>query len=665
MKTLLRRGWMVGGLAALAALLAPPGARAQDNYEPHWVTLRITDSYLQFDSEFEQQNIASSSGGVSTIWRRIYLSPAIGVDAVGSVYHPNLFAYTLEAAPGYEYQKLSSGGGGSSTENSVIQNYRGSGTLFQTMPFATTIQGSLGHQVQDYDIFNTVTVDSSDLGVSTGYKDGPIPFSLTYDKSHQDTTGIGEEQILDQQNLDLHARNERFGRDYTDLTYHYGTLDETINQNSLSLPNNSSYQIANLNDVERWGPDERYSLNDTVLYNELDMNDAPARTVSTLSNFGMDLTPRLRNTYEYAFTDYSDNTSDYQQYYGRAALRHRLFDSLSSALEVHGGHYSSDTSGSTVDSSSIGVLASLDYRKTLGNWGHLAINNFAQYDYTDQTSSGGLSLIPNEAHVISITPTPLNQPQDVSLVRVTDASQSKNLVQGVDFSMNTNVQPWEIQIIPTSLNLKSGDTVLVTYEVQANPTGNYSTIQNQFQVRLDLFQHLLSLYTRMLYVNNYTNAPGFVLENLTEWQAGAAFEWRGLHLNADYDDRSSSLNYSYTTEALTEGYQTPVFLSDCSCSLDFHQRWTDYPDQDQRATYYDFVGRFQWHPTAHLSCTVEGGLQRQRGRGLDQDLSGARTHLDWVQGRLTLNLGYEYTDENFAGERRQRNFVFLRMKRRF
>jgi len=640
-------------------------ARAQDNYQPRWVTFRITDAYLAFDSEFEQQTVSTANTAGATTLQRIYLAPAIGVDAMGSIYHPNLFSYSLEAEPGYEYQKISYTGSGASglTQNTVLQNYRGSGTLFQSMPFATTVSGSQDHQVTDYDLFNTVTVDSHGYGVSTGYKTGPVPVTLTYQDSYQDTTGIGEELIQDQQNLDLHARSDRGDRNFTDLTYHYGTLDQTVNTSGSSFVDNSTYQIANLIDSERWGEDDRYSLVDTLLYNQLDTEGLPSQTFTAQSDFGMDLTPRLRNTYDYNFIDYSDNMSDYEQNFGRAALRHQLYDSLTSSIDVHGGTYHSGSGDSTVDSTTVGVRGILDYRKNLGSWGHLSFGNSAQYDLINQTSTGGASLVPNEAHVISIVPTPLNQPQDLSIVSVTDSTGTKLLREGIDYSVDRNVNPWEIQLIPTSLSIKSGDIVLVTYTVQANPSGSYSTFEDQLEARLDLFNRLFSLYARLHVVQNFTNDPGFVLENLVETQAGAEFNWHGLHLGADYDKRNSSL-YDYTTESLSEGYQVRA-LSDCTFSLDFHQRWTDYSSQDVRATYYDFIGRFQWQPTSHLTCSVEGGLEQQRGRGLDQDLAAARAHVDWSMGKLSVNLGYEYSDENYAGQLNQRHFLFLKAKRRF
>jgi hypothetical protein len=73
----------------------------------------------------------------------------------------------------------------------------------------------------------------------------------------------------------------------------------------------------------------------------------------------------------------------------------------------------------------------------------------------------------------------------------------------------------------------------------------------------------------------------------------------------------------------------------------------------------------RWALTRALSWLNEGGVRFQRGEGFDQDLFTARTALDYRYGQLSVQLGYDYQDENFLGELRRRHFAFLRAKRSF
>src|SRR5208283_445700 len=264
-----------------------------------------------------------------------YLAPAIGVEAMGSVYHPNLFAFDMAAEPGYAYQKIvnvGAGSSGSSTENTYLQTYHGSGTFFRTMPFATTFSATAGHETQQYDFFNQATVDTQGYGVSTGYHSGPVPVTLSYQQSHEDSTSIGQETILDQKTLDFHARNERTDRDSTDVTYHYGEDDYTVKNGQNVFPNDSSYQLATLVDSEHFGQDNRYGLSTTLTYNELESANLPSQTFNAHSGLTMEMTPHLRGLLDYDFTGYWDSLSDYEQHFARVGLRHKLYDSLSTGL---------------------------------------------------------------------------------------------------------------------------------------------------------------------------------------------------------------------------------------------------------------------------------------------------------------------------------------------
>jgi len=113
-----------------------------------------------------------------------------------------------------------------------------------------------------------------------------------------------------------------------------------------------------------------------------------------------------------------------------------------------------------------------------------------------------------------------------------------------------------------------------------------------------------------------------------------------------------------------ESYSHSAFLGS-SISLNLAQSWNDYPDLHERTTYYSFIARFFWQPTAHLTWDIEGGLEQDRGNGLDQDRTAARTHLEWHLGKLSWRVFYEFGDQLINGETRTRHLVQLSMRRVF
>jgi len=66
-----------------------------------------------------------------------------------------------------------------------------------------------------------------------------------------------------------------------------------------------------------------------------------------------------------------------------------------------------------------------------------------------------------------------------------------------------------------------------------------------------------------------------------------------------------------------------------------------------------------------LSWNTELGYELQRGAGQDQNLIVARSYLNWFVGKLDFRLGYEFQNQEYTTETRERNYVFLRMRRNF
>jgi hypothetical protein len=98
--------------------------------------------------------------------------------------------------------------------------------------------------------------------------------------------------------------------------------------------------------------------------------------------------------------------------------------------------------------------------------------------------------------------------------------------------------------------------------------------------------------------------------------------------------------------------------------IDLHQQWSTFAP-NQNISYEEFLAHFDWQPTTHLNWKVEGGIQRQRGAGADQDLAVVRTHLEWAAGKIRVNLGYEYQARDLSGETQNSHFIFLRARRYF
>jgi len=264
----------------------------------------------------------------------------------------------------------------------------------------------------------------------------------------------------------------------------------------------------------------------------------------------------------------------------------------------------------------------------------------------------------------------LNQPRQIAVNTVT-FTNGVPLIEGSDYSVVTTTDPWQIQIISFGPNhVQHGSVVLITYTVESNPSGNYSTWANNAQINFRFWQERINLFGRYGFADNQASSPEFLLEDYTEWEGGAEFNWQGVALRADYLAHRGTL-YSSRGYNLSEGYVRNVSGSS-TLGINLDQQWITYssctattPSEPQHLTYYDFMGHFDWHPLTRVNWSLEAGYRQQRGLGFDQDLFAVRTYINWAMGKLEVRLGYEHEARDLTSEKQLRDFGFLRVRRNF
>jgi hypothetical protein len=353
-------------------------------------------------------------------------------------------------------------------------------------------------------------------------------------------------------------------------------------------------------------------------------------------------------------------------------LRHQLFDSLTSTLEVQGSTENSSASGSTLDTYSGQITGSENYTKRLGDWGRLTLGENASYTFTAQEANGSQTVIANEAHVVPNTGLIiLDQPLDITISTITDSSGTIILQPGLDYTVNEATDPWQIQINSGGPNhITPGSTILVTYTVRTNPSGNYSVLANQAQIRLGFWHNKADVYALYDITANQASSPEFLLQNQNEFQAGADVSWRQFSMHGDYTDNISTL-YDSQMYDLAESF-TLMTTAHSRLGANFGQQWDFYSfntattgSPNQHSTFFNFMLTCEWHPTSNLSWNNEAGWQRTYGSQINQDLVAARSYLNWHVGKLEVHLGYEYDSQDYPGQSMKRNFAFVRIRRNF
>lgn len=638
--------------------------QSESGQRPYWSpTLR----YIKTDVEAEQDTFSSTSNSSQQGYKRMYIAPSMGVEWDNYIYHPYLLTYSLLFEPGYIIRTDGPPGAMHRTDQFMLDG-KYVANLLEVKPYASTVSYSRNYGEVSYDVFNSSLVDSQSWGATSGYREGPVPVSVSFQQSHDDATGFNQTSTTDQTTVDLRARNERLRDDLTELNYQYGKFDRSLDASGSTYSSENSNQHASLTDTEHF---EKSMLRSSLLFYDLQSGNTSSSDVNATLNYNLDLTPHLQNYDNYSLSYYTGNGSETIQNYLLSGLHHRLYDSLNSGLEIHGTTLNNRYQGAGLDAVGAGTSGSLDYTKKLGGWGRLSVGNNLSYNWNDQQSSGGTQIIPNESYTVPPSGVfTLTQPREISVTSVTDTNNFP-LIEGLDYNVLTTSDPWQIRILPLGpAHIQPGAIVLVTYTIQPNPSGSYSTVSDQAQISLRFWKERANVFVRYGFSDSQSSSSNFYLVSDREVQTGADLNWLDINLHGDYTDHRSTLN-NFHGFNLSENYNMSV-TPDSTVGIDLLQQWNTYSYSDQGSTnqmqsltFYSFMVRYDWQPTRNLDINARVGYIKEQGLGFDEDLLAARVYLNWTIGKSEVHLGYEHLHQQITGQLSDRDFAFIRLRRNF
>lgn len=646
-------------VAALCLLCAAPRLHGQTDVF-RWLNIKQWTAFTELDVEAEEDS--STSGNYHYTSDRLYLAPTLGLDLTGSIYHPNLLSFDIKGQGGYIEDAFTTRETGQPTttihDTSYLQNYDISAVLLQAQPYATTFTADKVHTFQELDIFNQVTVDSQSYGANFGYTAGPVPVTLTLQRSEVDETGAIYNSDYQQQNLSFSAQNTRAAGSST-LTFTAGQYDQQV---SGGFSDKDFYENGTLTDTERFGEGNRGQLSSSGFFTSEDSTAGNNLNVVAQESLNLRVNQNWESFYNYNFNDASYSGADTTTHYGVAGVRNQLYESLASEFDVHGSLQNSSGAGSSSDDL-YGVANTENYTKRLSDWGVLTLGNADRYDLQHENNSGQITPVLNESHTLSDgTITYLNQPLVVAVTRVTDPTGTHVYIRGIDYAVTQLGALTIVQRIPTSLNLPNNSPVLIDYTVQAQPSGSISTFSDQVTLRLDLWHGMLGLYSSLGWVENHSEEP-FILENSFTTQSGIDMRWRWLRIGGDYETETGNL-IDYHAYAL---YQSAGFQPTPreTISLDARQRWSYYDEENLSVTDYSFTTRFTECFDSRLDFSIDGGVISETGGLLDRTLFSAGARMRYAIGKMSMSLNYQFNQEETPGAATLRNFFSLTLRRNF
>ncbi len=635
--------------------------------EPRWLRLRgLPEASLGAEIEGLREDV-KLSGSTST-HEYLSLTPLLGLRTQGSIYHPNLLSFDLrgEGGVGWLTDTVKSPGFNLTRhETSDLLRYLAQVNFLENKPYNASFFASQDHDYQNYDFFNTATVDSRRYGGRASWTTDKL--NLNADTGYREEKSSGTTGISEFSDTYLSLRGIHH-RDHgnTTASFNYDDYDNRVNLGDVQ--NSVSYSAA-VSDAETFGSRDQITATTGFGYNQYEYFNTASDTFNASENITINHLPTLDSFYYLNYDRTSQEPTTSQYFQGTAGLRHRLYQSLTSTLDVHGAW--SEGTSDTVDTSNdrYGVGLHEDYHKRIGSWGRLTFGGGIVADHEDHFTSGGNTFLTvNEPHVLRQgIPANLNSPNVIEISQVL-APGGVPATRGIDYEVIQSGQLTQLILLigNTGAVVHDGDTVLVTYVSDSLYNASYEALNGSVQVRLDVVD-IFGVYGRLNWLDN--NAPEVAqsyVESLVDLVGGVDATWRWLRAGAEYEDFDSNFT-KYKAWRLFEAFNFQA-AEGAHLGIDFNQVFYKYPD-GRDDTLYQFIAHLDTQLTTWLTWNVEGGLYYQDYFGTRQTLGAARTGLDFLWGKLRIKAGYQYnyqhTIQTTVTEDRYRNFFFIHLRRTF
>jgi hypothetical protein len=669
---------VLAGMAGLASSARSQGADLGPMHyqRPWWFNGNQSDAEIfpwwlpmaSVGMEVEGTSQSSKVGGSTSTYKQLSVTPLLGLENKGYVYHPNLCTFNANGDVGWNWENTSSSGTGfknNASDHGDLQRYLVQLNFLQAKPFNANFFATQDHTYQDYGDFNTMTVDSTRYGGGVNW--AGEKFTLTSEAGYWDekNSGLSGYSEISQTYFNLSGVSlRRFGQTtFTVRANDYGnTLNDGAQQNSQNFS-------TSLSDSQSVGARRHINLNTGIAYSHAEYSGQQLDNFNANENLTINHSPTLdsRGNLDYNYTDLQQTDSaTINRTLGSYGIHHQLYESLSSGLEAHGYYEDNTSGGSSVRYDYYGLGWTEDYNKRIAGWGRLSAGSAISLNHQDNDSSGGVITTVDEPHTLTLSgpPTFLDKPNVVQSSIVVRGPGGVVCTEGADYTIVVIGDLTQILLVPTSSILSSGDIIRVTYQSEAQYSAAYESLNSSLNFRLDLY-NCIGLYARLNWMDN--NAPPDVMtQTLTDWIFGADYSWRWLRAGVEFEDYISN----YTEYQALRCFQNLNFHPDAKSTLgvSFNESTYRYSGGDSQ-NQFSVLAHYQLRLAGGFAWFADGGFIYLQVFDSDQTSGTARTGLTWSRGKLSARAGYEFSQQNSGSgttsQEFQRNYFYMNLKRMF
>jgi hypothetical protein len=671
-------------MAGATARQAWGQARYAPRYqEPQWFTFHLSQVSAGVYGEANYQENSYDATGMRVKYLRTFIGPSLGLIGSGSIYHPNLARYYLntDGAFGWARDDVSGDASSKSEEYLYLGNASVTLDLLPEKDYRGSVYASYNNNYRDDDFFSRLMVETWRVGGRVNWDTGPLQLSASYD--HFDETsasrypvsfavppgspppGTDLQSTLVEDVFDARIRHERDAGG-TVLSYIFTRFDRS----DPGQTGVGEIQTVSLGDAENFGDHHQHHLNADASYTHRDTLFEISDEVLAKLSLSLEHRPNLDSFYDFYYDHFEVDPFVSDSISGAAQLNHKLYESLTSSVRATASDYEVTDEQSDGYTRRYGVGLSENYTKNLSAEHKLSLGASVFVEHTDQQA---INTIENERHQVQLggeNGAPgdyqffLNFPNvDQLSIAITDSAGTIVYLAGWDYWVTSFGDRTLIEWNVAGAGLPPLGQVVVDYEINPLPGGEYNSLTQGYYARLDLWRNLLGVYGRVSLYDNNADAEQQILE-YTTYSAGLEFNWRWFRAGIEYQLYDSTESDYRSIRMFQSGMWRPDDVS--TFSLDFSEAWISYVDSDRQEEDYRAITRYHRVLTRRLGLDLDAGVSYQQGQGVDQLLTAFRPSIRYAIGKTTINVGYEFEYDIFVNqEERMKNLLYVRLRRIF
>lgn len=576
--------------------------------------------------------IGSSTEDVEDIFRQ-----TLELSADATIGHENLLDLTGVLRFRFEETYLDSDTQSINDEDFSFENlYNIRGLILKKSDLPTTVYSSRNQSLLDRQFAGSLDSVTLEHGISTRIQSVMIPLHISYFHREQDQTtqlgGVDFRLVQDSAAVRIDSRAGPMGK--VNLDYTIENIEE-----SGAFRTGSDFLRQDLVGIHKldFGLDDLSNIRSTIRLHDRqgDISDQQARLEEKL---WLHHSTTLDTVYDFSYEDREQSGLDTTMWTGNASVRHRLFDSVFTVINVGG---STSKFGSQSTSEQYYGDANISYTKRVPYGGIDADVNYGQ---TRQRDGQRRSLVQvfNEPHTF-LDPAPIvirRQTIVASSIVVSDAADVRVYIEGVDYDAFIFADRVEIRRLIGGA-IANGEDVLIDYEIGPQPGRRADTDTVSLALRYNIQEGPLSgmgFYVRYRDLNQelITEQEGFfVPDDSQSLVYGVDYYYDGISFSAEREHLRNEIS-PFDAIRLEALYQYRINRGSV-LSLDGKYNTVEFLDDDNKSDVAFLTARWSHSLSPSLwmdlDCTYRDEHDRLIGTstGFEQGLS-----MRWRRGRTDM-----------------------------